>query len=78
MSSDSRASVPEYSITPAFSPRKVVFTYRRGYRGVISDSGIKTLCEYIDLAIDLYQPTHLALQLDSPGGSASALDYWLY
>lgn len=74
MSSDPRAPVTEYTITPKFSPRRVVFTYR----GVISEAGIKTLCEYIDLAVDLYQPKHLAVELDSPGGSALALDYWLY
>lgn len=74
MTSDPRASAQDHTITPTFSPRRVAFEYR----GVISDSGIKTLCEYIDLARDLYQPTHLAVQLDSPGGSARALDYWLY
>lgn len=61
-------------IIPAFAPRRVTFTYK----GTISDAGIKALCEQIDLAIDLYQPMHLVVQLDSPGGSALALDYWIY
>lgn len=64
----------DHVITPAFAPRSVAFTYR----GAISDAGIKALCEQISLAIDLYQPKHLAVQLDSPGGSARALDYWLH
>ena len=63
----------DHVIIPAFAPRRVAFTYK----GTISDAGIKALCEQIDLAIDLYQPMHLLVQLDSPGGSALALDYWI-
>ena len=45
--------------------------------GPISEESIIVLCDEINLALDYYYYPQLILQIDSPGGSATALDYYI-
>ena len=68
------ASTTEFTIARSFGPRQVQFSYA----GPITSLGIKTLAEYVNTALALYQPEEVAVQLRSPGGLMPALEYWEY
>lgn len=51
------------------------FTIR--FFGPVTEESIITLCDEINLALDYYCYQRIVLQIDSTGGSATALDYYI-
>lgn len=65
---------PNFKIaSPLLSPQ--IATLR--YEGEICAEGISALLKQMQSAFDYYQYDHIQLHLESPGGSAAGLDYFL-
>lgn len=45
--------------------------------GEVNNKSIFSLCDEIDLAIEYYNYRKIDIQIDSPGGSISSLDYYI-
>ncbi len=63
----------QFSIKSSYRHDEVVVRLQ----GPITEESIVALCDEINVAIDYYYYPRFILQIDSPGGSTTALDYYL-